>query len=206
MNTLLTHFFRFSRFGPGPHYVRLTLAFPSSPANESILLELAPLNSMPHTIHMVLSLIQEKMYVSGTFILSRDHIIVAGPVDSHNAENNRELEERMVRKGYFPAGVLLFREYTPDYPHVQYTVGFNQLGGPIFYINMKDNTALHGSHSNEEEGQKEGDPCFAKVVEGLDVVQRIAQMQMVNGSLELPVYIEDTQIVTVTSQQYRQHT
>eukprot|EP00580_Thalassiosira_gravida_P003918 CAMPEP_0201604352 /NCGR_PEP_ID=MMETSP0492-20130828/4525_1 /ASSEMBLY_ACC=CAM_ASM_000837 /TAXON_ID=420259 /ORGANISM="Thalassiosira gravida, Strain GMp14c1" /LENGTH=461 /DNA_ID=CAMNT_0048068371 /DNA_START=648 /DNA_END=2033 /DNA_ORIENTATION=- len=189
-------------FGPGPHYVRLIFAFPTSPENESILLELAPLDIMPHTIHTFLRMVKERMYAEGTFILSRDHIIVGGPVDLHNNENNRMLEQRMIHEGYFPDGALLFIEYTPDYPHVQHSVGFNQAGGPIFYFNMRDNTELHGPHNGDGGGNKEGDPCFAKIVEGFDVVQRIAQLREGEGefdSLGTSVYIKDTQVVNIAA-------
>ena len=94
-------------------------------------------------------------------------------------------EEQMVYEGYFPNGALLFTEYTSDFPHVPYTVGFNHVGGPIFYFNVEDNTEMHGPQVSEEEGNKEGDPCFAKIVEGIDVVQRIAQMpKTASDSLE----------------------
>mmetsp|Transcript_14285 Transcript_14285/g.25500 ORF Transcript_14285/g.25500 Transcript_14285/m.25500 type:complete len:607 (+) Transcript_14285:163-1983(+) len=186
-------------FGPGPHYVRLIFAFPSFPVNESILLELAPLDIMPHTIHTFLRMIKERMYAEGTFILSRDHIVVGGPVDLHNNENNQILEQRMIRQGYFPDGALLFMEYTPDYPHVQHSVGFNQAGGPVFYFNMKDNTELHAPHNGEGGGNKEGDPCFAKIVEGFDVAKRIAQLREGEGELETSVYIKDTQVVNIAA-------
>ena len=151
---------------------------------------------MPHTIHTFLTIIQKKLVTGGTFFLSRGHIIVGGPVDNHNKENNRELEERMTYEGYFPNGALMFKEYTPEYPHVQYTVGFNYVGGPIFYFNLKDNTEGHGSTYSDDEGYKEGEPCFAKVVEGFDVIQRLAEIPRGEGdSLESAVYIVDSHVV-----------
>mmetsp|Transcript_10424 Transcript_10424/g.18449 ORF Transcript_10424/g.18449 Transcript_10424/m.18449 type:complete len:575 (+) Transcript_10424:109-1833(+) len=184
------------KFGPGPYYVKLSLAFPSSPEHKTILLELAPLDSMPHTIHTFLTIIQKKLVTGGTFLLSREHILVGGPVDAHNIENNRELEERMMYEGYFPNGALLFKEYKPEYPHEQYTVGFNQVGGPIFYFNLKDNTDGHGSTYTKDEGYKEGEPCFGKVVDGFDVIQRLTEMPKGDGdSLESAVYIVDSHVV-----------
>lgn len=184
------------QFGPGPHYVKLTLGFESSPENESILLELAPLDSMPHTIHMFLKMVQENMYASSTFVLSREHIIVGGPVDARNEDNNHELEQRMLREGYFPHGVLLFKEYSPDHPHLPYTFGFNHIGGPIFYINMEDNTELHGPSHSAQDGFREGEPCFARIIEGKDVVQRIEEMpKNEDESLASSVFIVDSQVV-----------
>ena len=180
-----------NEYGPGPHYVRITLAFTTSPENESFLLELAPLNSMPHTIDMFLTMIRDKTYIGGTIILSRSHILVAGPVDAHNRENNLELEERMLLKGYFPNGALLYKEYDRHFPHVKHTLGFNQVGGPVFYVNLQDNAEFHGPSETSE-----GEPCFAKIVEGVDVIERIMSMPTAaDDSLESSVYISDTTVV-----------
>lgn len=104
----------------------------------------------------------------------------------------------MLHEGLFPNGALLFQEYTPDYPHVQYTMGYNQMGGPIFYVNLRDNTRVHGPNNYRE--KKDGDPCFAKIVEGYDVIDRIASMGTEEDeSLESAVYILDSQVVNITA-------
>lgn len=171
------------------------MSFDSSPDTASILLELAPLDSMPHTIHTFLDIVERKLLSRGTFILARDHILVGGPNDAYDGENNAVLRERIMEEGYLPNGALLFGEYSPDFPHVPLTFAFSHLGGPSFYINLRDNSELHGPGFTEE-GQKEGDPCFAKIVEGQDVVQRVLDIPKVADSFELPVYIVDSQVVT----------
>ena len=153
---------------------------------------------MPHTIHIFLDMAQKKELNQGTMILARDHILVGGPVDAHDIANNQELENRMVETGYFPHGALLFGEYSPDYPHTQWSFGFNHLGGPIFYFNLLDNTELHGPSYTDDDGYKEGDPCFAKLVEGVDVITRILDMPRSNDdSFETKIYIVDSEVVQV---------
>ncbi len=181
------------QYGPGPHYVRMAIASsPSSPdaINGNILLKLAPLDMMPHTIDMFLKLIEEKLYVGGTFILARDHILAAGPFDLVDGEKNQRMEEEMVQEGYFPNGALLFQQYTDDYPHRKYSVGFNK-GGPLFYINIEDNTDVHGPT-----GDDVGDPVFAAVIEGFDVIESILASPRKNeDSLETQVHIMDTYVM-----------
>lgn len=181
-----------SEYGEGPHRVELSLRFSTSPTFRTLLLELAPLDFVPHTIHTFLKMIDNQAFKDGTFVLARDHIIVGGPIDAHDPENNQRLEERMLRDGYFPNGALLFNEYNDAYPHTEYTIGFNAVGGPIFYINLLDNTDAHGS----VDGEREGEPCFARVVGGFDVVQRIAEIpRLEDDSLESAVYIVGSRVL-----------
>ena len=179
------------QFGEGPHRVRLTLKFPTQPTMQSIVFEVAPLNSLPHVIEAALNIFHDKSLNGGTFIMSRGHILVFGPVDPHDEENNSRLEQKMVDVDLFPEGALLFTEYSSEQPHSQYTVGFNARG-PVMYINMLDNTDRHGPES-----RKDPDPCFARVVEGFDVIQRIAQVPTLeDDSLEYPVYIFDSAVLS----------
>lgn len=183
-------------YGPGPHFVRITLSLSTSPAvTENILLKMAPLDLMSHTIQLFMNLIEEKMYVGGTFLLARDHILVAGPFDAFDPENNQRLEDTMVEEGYFPDGALLFNQYAPEFPHNRYTVGFSSIGGPLFYINIRDNKEAHGPRHVDNEGGVEGDPVFAAVVEGFDVIQKILALpRNEDDSLDTRVQIVDTYV------------
>jgi len=187
------------QYGPGPHYVRITLSLSTSPnVSENILLKLAPLDMMSHTIHIFMNLIEEKLYVGGTFLMARGHILVAGPIDVFDSENNHRLEEQMVEEGYFPDGALLFHQYTPEFPHKKYTVGFASGGGPLFYINIEDNMEAHGPRHKESEGDVEGDPVFATMVEGFDVIQKILALpRNEDDSLETRVHIVDTYVIKI---------
>mmetsp|Transcript_31691 Transcript_31691/g.47489 ORF Transcript_31691/g.47489 Transcript_31691/m.47489 type:complete len:461 (-) Transcript_31691:39-1421(-) len=179
------------QYGPGPHYVQIALS-----QEETILLKMAPLDLMSHTIHIFMNLIQEKMYVGGTFLLAREHILVAAPIDAFDPENNQRLEEEMVDEGYFPDGALLFHQYSPEFPHAKYTVGFSSTGGPLFYINIQDNIKAHGPRHIDNEGDVEGDPVFAEVVEGFEVIQRILALpRNEDDSLNTRVQIVDTYVV-----------
>ena len=71
-----------------------------------------------------------------------------------------------------PRGTLAFQEYSPEYPHAEYTLGYaGRPGGPQFYISIMDNTENHGPGS---QGSKtEADGCFGRVKEGVEVVDRL---------------------------------
>jgi len=186
-------------FGPGPFFVKLTFAFQDSLENVSILLELAPLDLMPHTVHLFLKMTSEKLLSKATFVLVRSHILVLGPQDSFDAENNAILQGRMVSEGYEPNGALLFGEFTPEYPHTQYTVAFNRRRGPTFFINIRDNSGMHRSYYTDDGSYVEGETCFAKIVEGLDVLPRILSLKKRDGdTLESAVYLVDSQLVNIT--------
>ena len=79
---------------------------------------------------------------------------------------------------------VLFQEYSPKFPHEKYTLGFaGRPGGPDFYISTMDNTRLHGPGGQTNyEDPTEADPCFAKVVDGIDVVQRMEQLETKDGA------------------------
>ncbi|KAL3780009.1 hypothetical protein HJC23_000299 [Cyclotella cryptica] len=181
--------FVLDRYGPGPYRVEVVIELPTEiPTHESLILELGPLDIMPHTIKTFLEMIERETYIDGTFILAKDHIILGGPSDLHDAENNQRLTERMLQHGYHPDGALLFNEYSDEYPHVQGTVGFTAgKSGPMFYINLINNSEIHGALK---------DPCFAKFIRGFDLLERIAQMPKgEDGSFESPIYIVRTEVV-----------
>jgi hypothetical protein len=75
---------------------------------------------------------------------------------------------------------LAFQEYDARFPHEKYTLGFaGRPGGPEFYISTVDNVANHGPGS---QGSKtEADSCFARVVGGFDVVERMRKQPAPKG-------------------------
>lgn len=165
-------------------------------AAEEILLDLVPLESMPHTVRTVLNLAARGLLNGGTFFLARDHILVGGPVDAGDTVRNDRMSQRLAAEGYFPDGALLFKEDAGDAcDHAQHTVGFNQLGGPEFYINLLDNTANHGPRRLADGTIREGDPCFARVVAGVDVVDRIVAMKDARDDSLAGVYIVNVEVV-----------
>ena len=133
-------------------------------------------------------MIERETFIDGTFMLAKSHILLGGPVDYHDDENNSELSGRIAEDGYAD-GVLLMNEYTSEYPHVEGTIGFTASHpGPVFYINLVDNSEKHGDLR---------DPCFGKFVKGFDLIQRIAKMpkEEENGVFDLPIYIVRAEIV-----------
>lgn len=143
---------------------------------------------MPHTIKSFLDMVESGTLVDGTFMIGKSHITLVGPVDYHDAENNHRLEERLKSVGILD-GLLLLIEYTSDYPHNEGTVGFTAgYFGPVFYVNMADNTELHGQNN---------DPCFGRFVTGFDLVEKINRMSKreEDGVFDLPIYIVRAEVV-----------
>ena len=86
---------------------------------------------------------------------------------------------------------LAFQEYSPLFPHRQYTLGYageingpsqsfdvyftrlGRPGGPAFYISTLDNVQNHGPAS--QGSATEADGCFGKIAnaEGIRVVKRM---------------------------------
>mmetsp|Transcript_25920 Transcript_25920/g.62242 ORF Transcript_25920/g.62242 Transcript_25920/m.62242 type:complete len:559 (+) Transcript_25920:104-1780(+) len=187
------------RFGPGPHHVSITVLLdegnPSS--QRDIVLELAPLDVMPHSVHLFLSQIDAGYWTRGTpaIAINAEHVLQACPHPC--LENVDDPYEDMRRAGL---DAVSFQEYSTYYPHVEYTVGFagRPHSGPEFYINVMDNTADHGTLEERkfkmgptrykawaeevfggseevEEKSIEPYPCFGKVIRGFDVVDEIAK-------------------------------
>jgi hypothetical protein len=64
---------------------------------------------------------------------------------------------------------------------------------------MRDNSRSHRSYYTDEGSYVEGETCFAKIVEGLDVLPRILSLKKRDGdTLESAVYLVDSQLVNVT--------
>jgi len=199
------------KYGHGPHYVEIQLNFDprsnvahsNGGASNRIVIELAPIDEMPHTVYWFLEQVNNRLYDGYSFHVNANHIVQAGPVP-----NFRHLE-RFEEKGF---SNFLFREYSKNYPHKQYTLGFAgpELSSTNFYISTEDNTDIHGPDRNKSSIQRqredlqtinndgknnskqkasvaavvspihgtneymdEADPCFAKVIFGYSAVNRI---------------------------------
>lgn len=182
-----------SKFGPGPYYVEVQLEFdPESnvafsrskhhrhtplASADRFVLEMAPTNEMPHTVHWFLQQVSLGLYDGFSFHLNARHVIQAGGVSNFRTTpetNTHNLYQRFKDNGLEK---ILFQEYSHSFPHVPYTVGYaSRPGGPDFYINMNDNTNDHGPGGQINAGHfstENADPCFAKVVEGFAAVNRI---------------------------------
>lgn len=192
------------RFGAGPHLVSIIVDLDDeqSESNE-IVLELAPLDLMPHTIHLFLSQIEEGYWSRGTpaIVINAGHVLQACP---HPCLESVSLGGNYPGDPYHDmkhAGLdsVSFQEYHPSYPHEKYTIGLagRPHSGPEFYINLLNNTLDHGTVEQRKQELGDGyadylkaamegedgldekvmepDPCFGKVVKGFDVVDKIAE-------------------------------
>lgn len=155
------------KYGLGPHRVEIELVFPGHLAGPTkFVIEMAPLETMPHSVYTFLEMTSLGLLDGCSFILNALHVIKAAPLPFNGALSPNKAQE-FVDKGLES---VAFREYSQDYPHKPYTVGFAADGTPSFYINTEDNTEIHV-----------GDPCFGKIVSGLETVKRLENSPTRNG-------------------------
>ncbi|KAG7342620.1 hypothetical protein IV203_020564 [Nitzschia inconspicua] len=220
------------RFGPGPHQVEISYALgyvshdyddTSPPVDDrprhSFIVELAPLDLVPHAVHLFLEQVEHGLWNGTYFYLNGPHIVQAGPqvdddehddyediktFDAHgqttnnngdpvhvaaakslkvwnsrsadeedgntSSENNEYAQEdrRMRRFAELGLEKLAFPDYSPEFPHVTWTLGYTgRPGGPDWYINKVDNTKGHGPGGQSQHPlEEQGDSCFGRVVEG----------------------------------------
>lgn len=187
--TLKQHIQNFSKnavlekFGPGPHNVELHVQFDSHKGRVDqgwILLELAPLDEMPHATYWFLEQVSRKLFDGNSFNRNPGHIIQAGPYKNFLTNNKDPPSREKFKKSGFDS--ILFQEYSPKFPHKTHTVGYSgRPGGPSFYINIKDNTVPHGPGGQSIGDVSEADVCFAKVKKGIDLVDRMSKLPVKDG-------------------------
>lgn len=158
------------KYGPGPHQVKIQLVFPGGDSSvagpNTFVIELAPADLMPHSVHTFLEMVSSGLLDGCSFILNALHVIKAAPLPydgSSAAAKAKAFSDRNLES-------VAFKEYNDQYPHKQFTAGFSADGSPSFYINTEDNSEIHA-----------GDPCFGKVVEGIDTVKRLENSPTRNG-------------------------
>jgi len=159
------------KYGDGNIRVEMELLFPPTTLEDGtvvadtgphkIVVEMAPLDLMPHSVYTFLEMISLGLLDGCSFIINALHVLKAAPLPYDGTSASIKAKE------FSDAGLesVAFREYSPSYPHKKNTIGFAADGSPSFYINSEDNSEIHV-----------GDPCFAKVVWGYDTVERLDQM------------------------------
>ena len=168
------------KWGKGPHRVQVSLRFdpstiqPDQPSNGTIVLEMAPIDDMPYTVYWFLEQVTRKLFDGCSFNRNLKHIVGTGPAANFLSPPNPMLERRFVDAGF---DRVIFQEYSSDFPHAMYTVGYSgRPGGPGWYVNVRDNNDVHGPGGQDNMGiglKGDADPCFAKVISGFDLVDRI---------------------------------
>jgi len=144
-----------------------------------ITIELAPIDEMPHAVYTFLEQVEMGLYGDGGYAFHHNgkHIIMGAPVFNHLTHTDTDPAQRFADSGI---ASVLFQEYSDNFPHSAYTVGFaGRPGGPNFYFNTQDNSDLHGPSGYATDGS--ADPCFGRVIRGTDIIDRMHQM---TGSLE----------------------
>jgi len=139
----------------------------SSSSAHSLILEMAPLELMPHSVYTFLEMVDAKLFDGCSFILNAMNVIKAAPLPYEKGVSPSKMVKAFTRLGL---DTVSFREYSDDYPHEQYTVGFAADGSPSFYINTDDNTEQHA-----------GEPCFARIVSGFETVDKMEAEPVRNG-------------------------
>ena len=156
------------KYGPGPHHVEIELVFPGSHLSgpTKFVVEMAPIDLMPHSVHTFMEMASLGLLDGCSVILNALHVIKAAPLPfdgSGGQKKKQDFEESGLES-------VAFREYSSDYPHIPYTMGFAADGTPSFYINTEDNTEIHF-----------GDPCFGKISSGMETVKRLEASPTRNG-------------------------
>ena len=68
-------------FGPGPHHVRFSVLLPSDRERKPrhFVVECAPLDLMPHAVHLFLEQVMHGLWNNAWFYLNGPHVIQGGP-------------------------------------------------------------------------------------------------------------------------------
>jgi cyclophilin family peptidyl-prolyl cis-trans isomerase len=181
-----------SRFGWGPHKVEIELAY--DPADHDhigtgsvppvfFVVELAHIDEMPHASYVFLEQVDRGLYNGAYSFHHNAHHVIQGGAVPNFLSGDADLPERFRESGF---ASVLFQEYSSNFPHAKYTLGFSgRPGGPTFYISTDDNTVAHGPGGYARDG--EADPCFAKIVEGFDAVDHMHTFPVVKFGEYLPM-------------------
>ena len=138
-------------------------------------------SEMPYTVAYFVQQVLAGIWSGfGHFHRNADHVLQADPFQANDSPNVPGRRQVFKDLGLYS---VAFQEYNPQYPHVKYTIGLaGRPGGPDVYISTIDNTINHGPGGQVSYAvQQEADPCFGKVVEGFDVVDRMHRQDKVPG-------------------------
>lgn len=189
-NTIANTFPNYS-FGHGPHRVKIALRFAETPKTlEYFIVETAPLALVPHAVHQFLEQVYHECWDNTWFYLNGQHVLQAGPQAYENEEEDEAALHKFQDWGFEK---LAFPEYSKEFPHMEWTLGFTgRPGGPDFYINKHDNSMTHGPGGQQQHALSEhADPCFAKVIDGFDVVKKMYNLKVYSDSSSYTDFFEE---------------
>jgi cyclophilin family peptidyl-prolyl cis-trans isomerase len=157
------------KFGKGPHRVEIRLQFDQASnvdlqqGADRFVIELAPDSEMPHFVYWFLEQAERRLFDGATYHRDSFHVIHGDPI-SETEESGSEN--------------VLFPEHSSQFTHERYTLGYNgRPGGPDFYINLFNNIKTPGKNHGPGGHNDDADPCFAKIVDGFDAVERMQRVE-----------------------------
>jgi hypothetical protein len=156
------------KYGEGPHRVEFKVLSREGRKHGTFVVEMAPVDTVPHAIEVFLDMITNKMWDNTVLYhhVTTTHVVAAAPVVYGTFSSKLHVLEAM---GY--TGVS-YPEYSKSFPHYKLTVGFAG-SGPNFYINTRNNSDHHGpGGQGHHDLPTDADPCFGRVISGEDVVLR----------------------------------
>jgi len=175
---------------------------------QRMVIQLAPLDLVPHAVHFFMEQVEHGLWNSENYVyLNGPHVLQIGPQvweEDYGEMTDDEYEERRVGH-FYELGLeeLIFPDYSDDYPHAQYTLGFTgRPGGPDFYINKVNNEDTHGPGGQDQHAlDHQADSCFGMVVEGTEVLQLIFNAKTYEDKgwewmIEEPIPITRAEILT----------
>jgi hypothetical protein len=167
------------------------LTFVRNGKDYDIVIQLAPLDAVPHAVHLFLEQVEHGLWNNTYFYLNSDHVVQAGPAVVRDEEEIL-FEGEYVRSSVQPftdlqLNQLSFPDYSHEFPHVEWTLGFaGRPGGPDFYINKNDNTEPHGPGGQFQHAlEEQGDSCFGFIVRGKEHIRNILFTE--------PLILDDTE-------------
>jgi len=192
------------KFGTGPYFVEMQVQLPSSSnpqagaAIETIKIELAPLDMMPHSVHTFLEQVDSGAWDGTAFDVHAGHVLMARSSQGRQGEVNSRVKQEVP--------TIMFPEYNAQYPHDKYTIAFPthpNSSQNSFYINLQYNNAHHspriGTSASGKEEYIEGEPCFGKIVDAsskrvVDLMDGLS-VEGVSGLMSENVVIRKARII-----------
>ena len=121
-------------------------------------IELAPIALVPCSVFYFLELV--RTYQGGEIHRNAGHVL---QISAQSGATSH------------PRKAMPFQEYSPDFPHVQYTTGYaGRPSGPEWYISIKNNKHNHGPGSQQKANPYEADSNFGAILpEDIGILDKI---------------------------------
>jgi hypothetical protein len=171
--------------------------------DRSFVVELASLEDVPHAVHVFLEQVEHGLWNGCYFYLNGPHVIQAGPqlsdedeAEGPSSDENEDDEDREAAMIPFKSqglDKLAFPDYSDNFPHLPFTLGFTgRPGGPDFYINKVDNKKSHGPGGQYQHAlEEQGDSCFAKIIRGKDHAAALFAQPVYKDRSEWHYFLEE---------------